>query len=238
MSTTYFMRFGSGDPRNSSGLAPTFLIFRQANGSDVTPPSITEVGSTFGVYTFTWGTTTAIAFLADGATSGLSSGRYVVGALDPVDRVDQNAATLLAFSTTLVAIGTTNFALGTSSVALGTTAVAIGTSLVSLGVTGIALGTTAVALGTSNIALGTTILNWVSGTSSPLLPFIGSTASSFGDNTQDPVDLFGYLKRIQENLEGTALFTKGSGAWDIKSRGGSLLATRTVSNGQTTVVKS
>lgn len=286
MAKTYYMRFGSGDPRTYTGLSPTFLIFSQ-NGTNVTPPSIAEVTGATGIYSFSWGTTTSIAFLADAATTSPgSSGRYVVGSLDPADRIDEVGSTLIAFGTTLVAIGTSNIALGTTNVALGTTNVAIGTSNISLGTTNvalgtsnialgttnfalgttavaigtssIALGTTAVAIGTSNIALGTTNIalgtsNVALGTSNfaanttllamgtsnaYIIASIGSSNSSFGTNTTDPTDLFGYLKRVQELLEGNNTYTKSTGVLDIYSRGSSqLLREKTFANNSTQVTK-
>jgi len=165
----YFLTFGAGDPRNYSGLAPTFLIFVDAtNSQTIAPPGISEVLSGSGIYTFQWGTTHPMAWLVDAATTSPGpTGRYVSGSCDPVDRVDEQNATIIVT---------------------------------------------------------------VSG--------IGSTASSFGTNSQDPTDVFGYLKRIQENLEGNNLFTKLTGALQIYSRGSSqLLIAKTVSNSVTMVTK-
>ncbi len=280
MAKTYYVRFGSGDPRPNFGLSPTFLIFNNA-GSAITPPSISAVTGATGFYSFTYGTTTPIVFLLDGATTGLSNNdRYVSGAIDPADRSDEYGTTLAAYGLTAIALGTTNVALGTTTVALGTTTVALGTTtiafgvtlqsywtgagstLAALGTTGVALGTTAIAygvsniaLGTSNVALGTTILAGLVNQGSTLVAIgntmialatsltidttlIGSTASSFGTNSADPVDLFGYMKRILENLEGNQSFTKISGALSIYSRGSSqLLTNKTVTNSSSMVIK-
>lgn len=205
---TYYVRFGSGDPRSNTGLAPTFLSFNNY-GVAVTPPGITSVIGATGFYAFQYGTTTPIVFLIDGATSGLdNSVRYVTGAIDPVDRADE-------YGTTLVAIGSSN-------IALGTTNVAIGTSLGALGIT---------ILANSGGGSGTSL-------SAQILLVLGSTASSVGTNAVDPVDVLGYLKRMQEFNEGNQQFTKTSGSWLINTRGGSLLATKTLSNSSTTVTKS
>lgn len=59
---------------------------------------------------------------------------------------------------------------------------------------------------------------------------VGSTASSFGTTSVDPSTLFGYLKRMQEFMEGDQTFTKSSGVWDIKTRGGTLFAQKTLSD--------
>lgn len=214
---TYILRFGFGDPRTYTGLAPTMLIFADNAGATIAPPAITEALTGSGIYKFSYGTTVPISFLADAATTSPGpQGRYVVGSIDPADRADE-------YGTTLVAIGTTNVALGTTAVALGTTAVA-------LGITNVALGTSAVALGTTILANGTSLNVVVTG--------LGSTASSFGTSSADPVDLFGYMKRILENLEGNQTFTKPSGSLAIYSRGSStLLTTKTIANSVSLVTK-
>jgi hypothetical protein len=274
---SYVMRFGSGDPRTYTGLAPTFLIFCTDTGTTLASPGISEVLSGSGLYYFNWGTTTPISFLADAATTSPgTSGRYVAGSIDPADRADEYGTTLVAIGTTLnaigtshiaqgntmialgtttIAIGTTNFALGTSNVALGISNIALGTSNFALGTsiyaleqtlgsTLVAIGNTAIALGTSNIALGTTAVAigtslFASNASLTVnIAGIGSAGSTFGGAASDPVDLFGYMKRIQENLEGNSSFTKGSGAWQIYSRGSSvLLTTKTVANGVSIITK-
>lgn len=79
----YFLKFGSGDPSANSGLSPTFTVFKDSSGNDITPPSISEVSSS-GIYTFSYSPTLAITFVCDGATTGLSStDRYITNALDP-----------------------------------------------------------------------------------------------------------------------------------------------------------
>jgi hypothetical protein len=262
MAKTYWLRFGSGDPRVYGGLSPTFLIFKDSSGTNVTPPAISEVsGTSTGLYAFTWGTTTSIGFLADAATTSPgTTGRYVSGSLDPVDRMDEVGTTLVAIGTTLNAIGTTgiaigttgiaigttavsygllNFGLGTTNVALGTTNSALGTTNVALGTTSVALGITAIGYGVTNLAVGTTIQSYLSGASSPWLLSLGTTASSFGSTSADPVDIYGYLKRIQENLEGNEVYIKSSGVLSISTRGSStLLATKTLTNSVSLVTKS
>lgn len=236
---TYFLSFGSGDPRQFAGLAPTFLMFKLSNNTNVTPPSISEIGTSSGIFTFDWGTTTPIAFLADAATTSPGpTARYVVGSLDPSDRADEYGITLTAIGTSNIALGTTNVALGTTNVALGITNFALGTTAVAIGSTGVAIGTTAVAIGISGIALGNTILSYMAGLSSPVLIAIGSTSSSFGSTSSDPVDLFGYLKRLLENFEGNETFIKSTGALSIYTRGSStLLAVKTIANSVSAVIK-
>lgn len=205
---TYYVRFGSGDPRPYVGLSPTFLIYNNY-GVGVTPPGITGVIGATGFYAFQWGTTTAISFLIDGATTGLLPGeRYVTGSIDPVDRMDE-------VGTTLVAIGTSNIALGTTAVQLGVLNLAQGSSIYAV---------------SSTLAI-------ISSSLSIIGLLIGSTASSFG-GTNLPNDLFGYAMRTIENLEGNMIFTKPSGQLQILSRGSSvLLTTKSIANSVSMVVK-
>lgn len=217
----YYLQFGSGDPRTYAGLSPTFLIFRLADNTSVTPPGITCVGPSTGIYTFSWGTTTSIAFLADAATTSPgSTGRYVTGSLDPVDRMDE-------VGTSLVAIGTTNLAIGTTNAGVGLTTLGYGVSLYAQGTTIEAISTTLLAASAANVSLV------------PLVGLIGSTASSFGTTATDPVDFFGYMKRFQALLEGNNTYNKASGVLSLYSRGGSvLLRELTITNSVSTVIKS
>lgn len=264
MAKFYSLQFGAGDPRTFTGLAPTFLIFvRMTDGATIAPPAITESLTSSGIYQFSYGVTQPISFLADAATTSPgAAGRYVVGQIDPVDRMDEVGVTLVAIGTSNIALGTSNIALGTTGVALGTTGVALGitnvalgttnialglTSIalgltsIALGTTGVALGTTAVALGTTNVALGTTavaigvtIESMITGLSLS----IGSTASSFGTSSADPTDLFGYMKRIAELIQGQEQFVKGTGVLTMLDRtGGTTFVARTVSNNASLVIK-
>jgi hypothetical protein len=210
----YYLQFGSGDPRTYAGLSPTFLIFRLADNTSVTPPGITCVGPSTGIYTFSWGTTTSIAFLADAATTSPgSTGRYVTGSLDPVDRMDE-------VGTSLVAIGTTN-------AGVGLTALGYGVSIYAQGTTIAAISTTLLATSAANVSLV------------PLVGLIGSTASSFGTTATDPADFFGYMKRFQELLEGANAYNKASGVLSLYSRGSSVMLRQlTITNSVSTVIKS
>ncbi len=227
---TYYVRFGSGDPRSNSGLAPTFLSFNNY-GSAVTPPGITSVIGATGFYAFQYGTTTPIVFLIDGATSGLdSSSRYVAGSIDPADRSDEYGNTLISYSQNIQATGlTTLFGVIDVEVTQGFI-FAQGTSITSQGVSNAA----------QNVTITSVVNTLASGTSqtAELLLRIGSTLSVFGTSAVDPTDVFGYLKRMQEFNEGNQSFVKTSGAWAISSRGGTLLATKSLSNSSTTVTKS
>ncbi len=125
-----------------------------------------------------YGATQTMAFVLDGATSGLATAdRYIAGVFDPYDQfgVTLNAAyalgvTGVAIGTTLTGFGLSGIALGNSNIALGTTGIAVGlliqaqgssgiaqgNSMIALGFTGVALGTLGLATGQSNIALGNT----------------------------------------------------------------------------------
>jgi hypothetical protein len=200
-------------------------MFVRSDGQTIAPPSVTEFFAGSGVYSFSYGTTQSIAFLADAATTSPGSqGRYVMGSIDPADRGDE-------YGSTLVAIGTSNIALGTTNVALGTTNVALGTSNIALGTTNIAIGTTLTAIATTLAAQSASL--------SGLVLAIGSTASSFGTSSVDPVDLFGFMKRVMENLEGNETFYKASGNLVQYSRGSSVtLWSKTIANSTSLVVKS
>ena len=101
------------------------------------------------------------------------------------------------------------------------------------------IGATCVALGNTNVAIGTTVQSILTGLSIGIYAVLGSTASSYGTSVTDPVDLFGYLKRIREILEGSQSFNKTSGAWSIYSRGFTqLLASKTLVNDASGVTRS
>ncbi len=85
----YWLKFGSGDPRTYSGLAPTFILFFTQGGTSMTGPGITEVVSGTGFYEFLYGPTISIAFTADGGSGLASEVRYISGVLDPIQAVDQ-----------------------------------------------------------------------------------------------------------------------------------------------------
>jgi hypothetical protein len=158
MAKKYWLKFGSGDPANYSGLAPTLVVFNALGTSALVAPGITEAPAGSGLYNFDYGPTLSIVFKADGG-SGLSSGdRYISGVLDPIQAIDEKA---------------------------------------------------------------------------------GYTSDSFGSTATDPSTLFGYLKRLQELLEGDATYTKTSGVWQISSRGAStLLREKTLANTTTSSTKS
>lgn len=67
---------------------------------------------------------------------------------------------------------------------------------------------------------------------------VGYTASSFGTTATDPADIFGTVKRLQENLEGNSSFLKSSGLWGIFSRGSStMLIQKAVTQDTTGITK-
>lgn len=207
----YGVRFGSGDPRTYTGLSATFLQFiNMATGATVTPPSISELFAGTGIYNFQWGTTTPIAFLIDAATiSPGANGRYVSGQLDPSDRSNEYGATATYLGEQNLILGTTGIYWGLQNNILSTTM-------------------------TANI---NTLLA-ISMTNTAYLGAVGSTASSFGTSVTDPTDLFGYLKRVIENLEGNETYYKASGALTILSRGSSYtLANKTLANSISLVTK-
>lgn len=215
-SKSYFVRFGSGNPATYTGLAPTFIVFRTVVGT-TTPPGFSEL-STTGIYRFDYDIRGQIAFVIDGATTGLANAdRYVSGVLDLTDQMDQVGSTLAAIGTTNVALGTTNVALGTTNVALGTTSVFLGT----------ALGNTLGAIGTSLSVQGSTITGR-----------IGTPSDVFGDDVTDPTTLYGFLKRCEQVLEGDSTYVKATGVLTMYDKtGATTLASKTIADTGSTVTK-
>lgn len=195
----YWAAFGGGSLGAKSGLAPTFITFINTSGSGIVSPAITEPGSK-GLYTFAYDATQTIAFVLDGATTGLAaSDRYVSGVLDPYDTF---GVTLNAISATQAAQSTLMANMGATLTAGGVTLAAIGSSLSGIG------------------------------------SLIGSTASSFGSTSVDPVDLFGFLMRAQEFMEGNQTYAKSTGILDFYSRGSStLLIEKTITDDSTSTTK-
>lgn len=73
---------------------------------------------------------------------------------------------------------------------------------------------------------------------------VGAITDSFGDNLTDPTTIFGFVKRIDEFLEGDQQYLKASGIWNIYSRAGAsgplsgtLLREKTLSNDSTEVTR-
>lgn len=137
MAKNFLLQFGTGLPSLNTGLAPTFSVFRVIpGGGATTPPGITELPTTTGLFYFTYGMSAgsnAIAFVVDGFTSALGSARYIAGELDPSQFVDEQ---LTAQGTTLVAIGNSLTALG-NSFGFGSSLLAV------IGSTASSFGTTA-----------------------------------------------------------------------------------------------
>jgi len=103
MAKTYFFSFGSGAASSYSGLSPTFIIFHEYGVTALTPPGVTETPAGSGFYQFTYGPTTPIVFEIDGTASITNaSDRYIKGALDPIQVVDERIGTVAD------TIGTTN----------------------------------------------------------------------------------------------------------------------------------
>lgn len=348
MSQVYWLRFNSSvAPYTTSGLAPTFISFAKYDGTTLAAPGITAPFASLGIYQFSYTPSFSIAFVVDGATTGLSdANRYIAGVLDVTDSLSLDLAntgsTLVGIGNTAIAIGLTNsakltnegatlvaignsvsvlalestlnslgssvavLALGTTLTAIGNTLTAIGTeqtnmgsTLVSIGNTGIAIGSTILAdvvaqgstlvgIGNTSIALGSTTIadilalgssvsvlslgssvaamgvtlsaigltisgmgNTLSGIGATLIfddsalgasllaldAKIGTVSDTFGTSSVDPTTLFGKVNRLQEDAEGQGSFNKTTGIWSINSRGGSLLATRTLTNTATLVNK-
>lgn len=215
--TLISVAFSQTTPGSYPSLAPTFLTYMDMQtGATFTPPGITQLAFT-GIYMFYHSTTTPFYFLIDGITTTSSSERYVFGVLGSIQQVDIQisnlSSTLAAYNSTAIAYSTTITALSVSAAAISTTLQGIGLTLQDL------------------VALNTSLVSDVS-------VRIGTTASSFGTTAIDPSSLFGYAKRNQEVLEGDQTFNKVTGAWDIQTRGGTLLTQKTLSQTSSSVTKS
>ena len=107
-----------------------------------------------------------------------------------------------------------------------------------IGITTINLGSTVLGIGITLLAIGTTLPSIMAFNSS----FIGSTASSFGTTGVDPTTVFGYLKRLQELLEGDQVFSAAGGTFLMYNRGAlgttTLLRSKLISNSGSSVTKS
>ena len=231
MSQYYTIAFPNGSSL-VSGLSPTMITFMNlVTGTSNAAPAISEIATNTGMYQFQYGTTQPIYFLADAATTSPGAGRYVFGQLDPSDRIDYFGTSILAIGNTSVAIGTTTVAQlsneGTTLVAIGNTSIAYGgTILADL----VNQGLTLVAIGNTTAGIGTSLTVVVAG--------IGSTASFIGNSSTYPVDLFGYMMRLDALLEGQQQFTKGSGLLNMYDlTGATLLSARTITNSASLVTK-
>lgn len=90
MAKNFLISFGSGNPATFTGLTPTFTVFKVLPaGGATTPPGITEVPSSTGLYYFTYSPLSAIAFVIDGGSALNSTIRYISSALDPIQAVDE-----------------------------------------------------------------------------------------------------------------------------------------------------
>lgn len=114
MAKNYIIQFGQSF---YPALAPTFTAFQVVpGGGATTAPGVTAVPGATGMYYFSYEPAGSIAFILDGATTGLGNARYITGALDPVQAVDER---ITEMGTTLVAIGNSLSAMGTSLSAMG-----------------------------------------------------------------------------------------------------------------------
>jgi hypothetical protein len=260
LSKTYFFKFGSGDPRTNTGLAPTFLIFFDQTGATFAPPAISEGLTLTGFYKFAYTPTNALAFLIDGATTGLSPlDRYISGSLDPIQALDQPIGTTLsAIGSSLNALGSSLGTLGLSLNAfggsfntfgssfnlfgasfntLGSSLNIFGASFNTFGASFNTLGSSLNIFGASFNIMGTSI----SGLGSSIVAgfsSIGSITDSFGSTSADPTTVFGYLKRTLEFNEGNSTYTKATNVWSIYSRGSStLLINKTLVDNSTQTTK-
>lgn len=124
----YWFSFGN-QPSAAASLSPTFISFVNTSGTTFAAPAITERPPGSGLYTTSYGATTSMAFVLDGATTGLAtSQRYIPGAFDPQDNM---SATLTVMGASLSVMGGSLSVMGGSLSVMGTTLSSIGTTLLS-----------------------------------------------------------------------------------------------------------
>lgn len=139
----YWFSFGS-QPSAAASLSPTFITFTNTSGATSAAPAITERPPGSGLYTVSYGATVSMAFILDGATTGLgTSQRYIPGCFDPQDNM----------SATLTVIGGSLAVMGVTLSAIGTTLAGMGNTLSSIGVTGAGL---AALIGDTSSSFGST----------------------------------------------------------------------------------
>jgi hypothetical protein len=66
---------------------------------------------------------------------------------------------------------------------------------------------------------------------------VGMSSDSIGTTATDPSTIYGQIKRMQEYNEGQMVFTKSTGTWDIKTRGGTLIAQKELTNTTTSATR-
>lgn len=94
MAKTYYLRFGDSNPSDNTGLTPTFTVFSWNGQTALTSPGITETPSGSGLYSFSYGPTISILFKVDGGAALADADRYIAGALDPLQVVDERLGTV------------------------------------------------------------------------------------------------------------------------------------------------
>jgi hypothetical protein len=128
---TYWLKFGSVSASSYTGLFPTMTIFNSLGITALAAPGITEIPAASGLYRFQYDPTTSIAFQCDGGATLTNSIRYIVGSIDPNDKVDEDITSLgssvSAIGQTLLGLGSTvisfNEFLGTTASSFGSTAI-------------------------------------------------------------------------------------------------------------------
>lgn len=66
---------------------------------------------------------------------------------------------------------------------------------------------------------------------------VGFPGDSIGSTATDPSTLMGYASRNQEIMEGDATFDKTTGVWNIQTRGGTTIQSKTLTNTSGSVTK-
>lgn len=110
----FVVQFGSGNPSTYAGLSPTFIVWNVVGIGATTPPAVTQVPTSSGLYYFTYTPTTAVAFVLDGtATITTPAIRYVSGAID-VSSSASLTALITGYTQLSVLLGTLADSFGTT----------------------------------------------------------------------------------------------------------------------------
>ncbi len=169
MARDYFFAFGSGNPSTNASLAPTFIVFVNNAGTTFAAPSIAERYPGSGLYYVSYGATQTMAFVMDGATSGLAtSDRYISGVFDPYDQFGVTLNAAYAFGATgfalesignsfMAGMGLTLVGQGLTITVMGNSMATMGNSLSVMGVSLSTMGNSLSVMGGSLSAIGTTL---------------------------------------------------------------------------------
>lgn len=111
----YVVQFGTGNPSTYAGLSPTFIVWNVVGIGATTPPAVTQVPTSSGLYYFTYAPTSAVAFVLDGTSSITTAAvRYVSGAIDSVPSSAGVSGLIAGYTQISILLGTLADSFGTT----------------------------------------------------------------------------------------------------------------------------